>query len=479
MALAQGHRLLRVANVLVLPAWLLGLLGLLLFGMTELFRYRYEQVGIGLAVVIGLGWFLWGGRKSLVARTSTRREDRVPGEILDLLAQIDGLIEALERGEDSAFELGVDDLDITLRRLGPGARRYLDERGADPDSLRCGVCSVDLDAKLGAELPADRRRALHHQVVRFAAMVRGRPCGDPYRSRIDAGPGLLGGFWDPALARTRRRLVVFVTVLAIGWAVGWGYFAALLGGQPLELCNAFPAEATCRIAFSLEEFVEAGVIALALLPIVMLAAAAAARRAAWRSWAAALPESELDAALLDRPGSPLPGSRRWLSLRRRTARAITGLVASFSVAVTLCRHDWGWCGFTLGEQVILIELVALSLVVIAALVDELDRRGDSRRARRRLRRRRADQAHAVRDLFTLRRELADTAPARADLLEQLAETLADAKELGRLDAGDRDRVVARLRAAAARGAALGRRERDRLLLDLESCEVLLSLRRRG
>lgn len=61
-----------------------------------------------------------------------------------------------------------------------------------------------------------------------------------------------------------------------------------------------------------------------------------------------------------------------------------------------------------------------------------------------------------------------------ELLEELADALAEVESLGQLASQDRDRLVVQLRAAAERGSALSRAERDRLLLNVEICERLIA-----
>jgi hypothetical protein len=140
-------------------------------------------------------------------------------------------------------------------------------------------------------------------------------------------------------------------------------------------------------------------------------------------------------------------------------RTLAGLALTFGMVVLLGSF------FRAGELgpsdwATLVGLVGLGLVLIPALALRIDRA--------------AARGRVSTKLLGLRRALEDAAPARAELLEQLAKTLAELESLGDLQQADRDRVVARLRAASSRGPALSRAERDRLVLDLEICETLIA-----
>jgi hypothetical protein len=435
--------LIRAARLLVLPAWTFGLAAFVLFGFDRLPELAPVEVGISLSLAIGIGWLLRREDEPLAGKVAAPREG-MPKEVHQLLERIDGLVGALERGEDRVFEHDVTELDMILEHLRPNARRYLDERGAELVNLRRDVCSA---AQSGDTRSADARRAMHYELVRFATAARGQPCGDPYRSAVGNG-GVLGAFRDPALAKTWRRYLGFVVLLAVSWGLIWRHLARSNGAASLGMCLS--GEVNCS-GFIIEPM--AAAIAFALVPIASLVAAAAARAAAWRSWAAALPEAESDFA--DPQGSPLPVLRRKHAWRHRTIRTLAGfglacgmavLLGSYFQARELAPSDWAT----------LVGLFGLSLVLIPALMLRIDRGRTST------------------DLFTLRRAIADAAPVRADLLEQLADTLADTKSLGALQQLDRDGVVAQLRAAASRGPALSRTERDRLLLDVEICETLIT-----
>jgi hypothetical protein len=463
-ALVQGHRLLRAARLLAVPAWIFGLLAFVLFIGLELSgldgclpAYEAEVFGIVSMFALGLLWLL-DQREPLVVRVSAR-DEKLPSDLHHVLALIDGLLEALERGDDAAFEFEATELGVVLERLRPNDRRYLEERGADPAGLRHSVCSADPDAKSGHRLSADRRRTLHHELVRFVAAARGRPCGDPYRSRIGNDGGVLSALRDPALARTRRRYFGLLLLLGIGWGVMWNSIAPLTGAAPLQLCSPWSHDPSCTMKNGVD--LTAATIAFGLVPMLLLAAAAAARAAAWRSFAAALPtESASDVALDDPQGSPLPAMRRRRVRRRIAIWTLTGLVLSCGMVVVI--HAYFWLRHPLApeECAMIVGLVTLGSVVIPALVVKIDRQ--------------VQQLRGTTELFKLRRALAVAAPVRAELLEQLAETLAEAESLGGLPGADRDRVVARLRAASSRGPALSRAERDRLVLDVCACETLIS-----
>jgi hypothetical protein len=466
-ALAQGHRLMATARLLVVPAWIVGLLVIALLGLDYLSPVDIVEAGIALALLLGIGWLLRDQSETLVARISANRDVRLPSDVHHVLGLIDGLVDALERGEDRVFELDVAELGMVLDGLPHNDRRFFEERGADPVSLRHGVCPTE--AKSGTRLSADRRRALHFELVRFATAARGQPCGDPYRSRVGDGGGLLGAFRDPALARTRRRYFVVLLLIGISWGVIWNSIAPLTGGTALPLCNPW-ADPTCPLNYGLE--LTAAMIALALVPIVALAAAFLARATAWRSWAAALPDAESDVALDDPEGSPLPALRRDRVRRRRIVRALVGLVLVCGMAVLAESDLQVGNNVTPVEGALVVGLVTASLVLIPAFVVRFERWAELRRVRARIRR--VGMEHLSSDLSALRRALADAAPVRTELLEQLAETLADAESLGALPRADRDHVVERLRTASNRGPALSRAARDRLLLDIEICEALIS-----
>lgn len=467
VALARGHRLLRAASRLVVPAWFVGLLGLAAVLVWGLRRDEYESVGLGLALVIGLGCWLWADGEELVVRSARPRGERLPDEVRELLATIDGPIEALEHGEDEAFEIEAVRLGRALERLRPGTRGYLEARGVDPDALRRGVCTRDPEDEAG--LSPERRRALHHELVQFAAAIRGQSSGGPYRSQVGAGLGLLAALRDPALARTRRILLVILSVLVIGWVMAWNSLAALAQGEALRWCNP-TAEPSCKFAVSTGAVMHTIVDALVLVPMLLLGAAAAARAAAWRCFAVALPESPQASG----DDAFLSVQRGRLARRRRAVRVLLLLWLGAGLAVVLEPSDWHWTSFERYEQLIIIALLTLCLVALPVLSRKLSRRGDQRRYRRRIARARAEQRGPLTDLFVLRRALADAAPARVELLEDLAYALADIESLGQLACEERDQLVARLRAAAERGPALSRAQRDRVLLDVEICERLIA-----
>ncbi|HVI03544.1 MAG TPA: hypothetical protein VM869_32845, partial [Enhygromyxa sp.] len=232
VALAQGHRLMRAASNLTLPAWILGVLGMVGVSLTAMLEFEYGLVSLILMTTIGLGCWMWVGGEEIVARTAAPRGDRMPDEILDLLVLVDGMIEALERGEDATFDVELGRLGLALVRLQAAAHRHLEDRGADPLRLRQSVCKSNLAAESPEPLSPDRRRALHQELVRFAAAARGRPCGDPYRSRVGS-VGLLGALLDPSLAVTRRRYLVILTLLVIAWIA----VSNELAGASLHFCN--------------------------------------------------------------------------------------------------------------------------------------------------------------------------------------------------------------------------------------------------
>jgi hypothetical protein len=513
-ALAQGHRLLRVARVLELPAWLCGALGLVMFcseilgsideiasdladiverpnwlrlGLLLLWSCSdvlgdIDELVLGLALMLALAWLGWERMRAPSMQAPTPRDPRLPDEIHNLLGLVDGLIDTLERGQDRLFKLDVTELGLALDTLGPEACRHLDERGADRARLRHGVCCFDPEAKLSTVLSAELRRALHYELLRFSAAARGRTCGDPYRARMSDGPTLLAMVREPALARTRRRCVGVLLLVVASWAVVSRGMVALQLRASI-LCVPWAGNPHCEfVPLELERELErfhaglahpdpftGGVVAVAVLPMFLLIAARVAREAAWHSFSAALPDGdELQSARDERV---FVRARRRQRAARRLWRALVWLACSFGACVVLLvASDWDWRFFTLTEQIVVLELLTLGLVVIPTLIAKLERTCERRVLRHRIRRA-PGSAKLLTELFELRRGLEQAAPVRAELLEQLAAALEQADALGRLSTHDRDRVVARLRAAAARGPALDRRRRDQLALDVRICEA--------
>jgi hypothetical protein len=171
-ALAQGHRFIRATRGLRMPAWVFGLLALLMLGADAL-EHATMDVGLGLLLMLGVGW-LMASPRPLETGAGSQVDSRVPGELSsssrpgyraelhELLALIDGLIDRLECGHDRAFGVEVVDLGIALDALGPSAILYLEERGLDAARLRNGTCTP---AELVTELGVERRRALHRELV--------------------------------------------------------------------------------------------------------------------------------------------------------------------------------------------------------------------------------------------------------------------------------------------------------------------------
>lgn len=475
-ALAQGHRLLRAANGLELPAWVCGWLGLLTL-CSSMMGSIWEFV-LGWALMFSLAWLVWGEIRTPSMRATAARGPRLPGEIHDLLALLEGLIDTLERGQDRSVNRDVMEIGVILDDLGPEACRYLDERGADRARLRHGVSWFD------SGISADQRRALHHELLRFGAAARGRACGDPYRARMSDGPTLLAVVRDPALARTRRRCAGLLLSIVVIWGAVSRGLAPMLGGlAPLRigswrLCNPWGDNPNCKFMHfepkaALEHFdpFMTSIYAVALVPMFLLVVAHVAREAAWQSWAAALPSA--DGLPVAPEGRPFVRARRCQRALPWLRRKLAWLVCSFIAGILVVAHDWwNWPGFTLNKQIVIIELVTLALVVISALVAKFERDCECGRLADRIGRA-PSSAALLTELFDLRRELEHTAPVRAELLEQLAETLEQATALGRLSTQDRDRVVARLRAGAAGGPTVSREQRDLLSLDVRSCEALI------
>jgi hypothetical protein len=446
-----------------MPAWVFGLFALVMLGARAL-EHETVTVGLGLVMMLAIGWLLVSPR-SFAPGSGAQADSRVPGELHEVLGLIDGLIDRLEHGHDRAFGLDVVELGIALAGLGPSGCRYLEERGADPARLRHGVCSP---AELVTELSVEHRRALHRELCRFAAAARGRPCGDPYRSRVVGAASLLEVLAGPALARTRRRITMVLATFGVVWVGAWLGIAAWKNGFPASYCSP-SRDPRCHVEFG--DLGYASMVALALVPVFLLGAALGTRTAAWRSWAAALPDQELEA--LHAGSSKFVAMRRWLIRRGRLRRRLR-LASLVSVAAGMVVHvEPDWREFELGDVVLAAGLLALSLVVIPALATALEHRAELRAFGRRLARSRPERQELLTDLFAIRSELADATPPRAEQFEQLAGLLANAAHPEALELGDRDRVVGRLHAAARRGSALRRDQRDELLLDVCTCESLL------
>lgn len=466
-ALAQGHRLSRAVRGLLMPAWVFGLLTLLMLGAQSL-EQQPASVALGLLLMFVIAG-LFTKPRSLASTVGARVDSRVPGELHEVLAVSDGLIEQLERGQDWAFSLDLMDLGIALDRLRPSAYRYLEERGVDPARLRDGLCTSAEPVK---KLSIEDRRALHRDLVQFVAAARGRPCGDPYRSRMIGAVALLEAMWDPALARTRRLYGAAVALVAAAWLGAWLGIATWKHGVPLDVCNPFARGTPCRLAFGLEDLAFAKLIALSLAPLFLLGLAALTRAAAWRSWAAALPEPQLDSPSDESP--IFAKHRRRLLRRTRVQRWLRLSSLVLAAACTVGYGDPNWATFELGAVLIAAGLIALTLVVIPALANAMAHRSELRALDRRLAKLGPTRHELLTELCAARLDLAAATPPRAEQLEQLADTLARADQLGALELADRDRVVARLRTAASRGSALRREQRDRLVLDVQTCELLLA-----
>ncbi|HVI03079.1 MAG TPA: hypothetical protein VM869_30495, partial [Enhygromyxa sp.] len=463
----------RAAAGLEMPAWICGALALQLVLLEGLMLKRLDTFALALVLSIMLARMLWSSLRT-PSMAATAPGPRLPGEVHDLLALVDSLIDALERGNDRLFNHDMIQLSLALDRLGPEAQRYLDERGANRARLRHGLGWSE-DAR---RIAADRRRAFHQELLRFGAAARGRPCGDPYRSRVSDGPLLLAVVRDRSLARVRRRCLLLLLCVAPIWASVSQMMAAVQTRRS-RLCNPWGDNPNCGFELDLEVELQLlqmmlprldpwvlGTFAVALTPMVLLLAAHVAREAGWRSFAAALPAP-----------SELPGvsSRLLARLRRRERasrglwRALVGLACIATYGLLLVTHEWNRYDFTMVERVALIELVTLAVVLVPTLIGKWELGRERRRLQRRIDR--APQSAALlTELFELRHELEHAAPARGELLEQFARMLEQAQAIGRLSLEERERVVARLRAAAARGTALDRATRERLLLELRACE---------
>jgi hypothetical protein len=462
-ALAQGHRLIRAMRGLRMPAWVFGLFALFMVG-AEALEDQTVAVGLGLLSMLAIGSLLASPRP-VVPGPGAQANSRLPSELHEVLGLIDGLIDRLEHGHDRAFGLDAVELGIALDALGPSACRYLEERGTDPARLRHGVCTP---AELATNLSVEHRRALHRELCRFVAAARGRPCGDPYRSRVVGMASLLDALAGPTLARTRRRYGLVLAAFGVAWIGAWLGIAAWVNGMPEGLCSALHDP---RCFVNLGDLAFASMIALALVPTFSLGVALVTRVAAWRSWAAALPEQELD--------EPHGGSsnfvvmRQWLLRRARMQRRLRLASLILAAGCVVGYFEPQWHEFELGDVVLAVGLLALSLVVSSALAMALGHRAELRAFGRRLARSQPERREMLTELFAARSELADATPPRTEQFEQLAELLTGVEQLDGLEAGDRDRVVRRLRMAARRGSALRRDQRDDLVLDVWACESLL------
>lgn len=461
------------------PAWICGAAALVLLVLQCLVLQQGKAFAVTTTLMLALACMLWSRRAPSMGATSP--SPRMPGEIHDLLALVDSLVDTLERGKDRLFNVDMFQLGVALERLGPEAQRYLEERGADRARLCYGLGWSDTETSLSG----DRRRAYHHELLRFAAAVRGRPCGDPYRSGMSDGPILLAVVRDPALARTRRRCAALLVSVAVIWVVVSRSVAALQTRRS-RLCNPWGDNPNCgfeidfaaqlemmRTTLPLIDLELLSIFSAALAPMLLLVAAHVSRTASWRSFAAALPECECKSS--ERLDRPLARARRRERVMRGLWRTLAWLASVFAFAVMIVAYDWNRCDFLLVERVILIELVTFAVVLMPTLIGKLEHRRELRRVQRRMARA-PRSAALLSELFELRSELEHAVPARGELLEQLATTLAQADALGRLSEQDRDRVVARLRAGAARGPALDRGQQAALLLDVCACEAAIGAR---
>src|SRR5690606_26629104 len=99
VALAQGHRLMRAAVALEAPAWICGGAALLVLVMQCVALHQPKEFAVASTLMLGLAWMLWVSRRP-PSMGATSPSPRVPGEIHDLLALVDSLVDTLERGKD-------------------------------------------------------------------------------------------------------------------------------------------------------------------------------------------------------------------------------------------------------------------------------------------------------------------------------------------------------------------------------------------
>ena len=293
-ALAQGHRLNRLTRTLRVVA--LCSVGVLSFSWA-LFGF---PIGLAMVYVFALlGAMLWAEQTALrqiatpPATTKPEGDDKLPSELLPLLRHVDACAEQLERAEDERFNESLTELMLLVSDLDQRTLDAFERRGVDPKRLFRQLFSSD-DA-FGAVLEPDRRRALHYQLRKFAARVRGESHLDPYRAEIPGAIGAIGLGWlqggsplDPDLSRTRRRLMLGFAGIALGVFTLAQLMGAAESEHPLALCipglNPY-----CQWGFTSGDSKEILTTIIALTPVWIWICARLAQWAAQLSFLLALP----------------------------------------------------------------------------------------------------------------------------------------------------------------------------------------------
>jgi len=304
-ALAQGHRLNRLTHGLRTAAWV----SVPLLSLVWILGDALEpdtRVGLALAAFIVIPMLVWleqvlpALRRLAVSPPGPDTSDddaRLASELLPILHHVDHCCELLEQGHDAGFNETVMELALRVRDLDAQALDHFDRRGVEPRRLVQQL--FDSEEAVGAQIAPERRRAVHHQLRKFAAQIRGQVHLDPYRAELPGAIGSGGLAWlsggrsplDPDLHRTRWRLGLGLGGLVVGIFLLAQLMGASQSAHPIAVCVP-GLDPNCEWGFASgdAELILGTLVALA--PVWLWIGARLAQWAAQLSFALALPPAD-------------------------------------------------------------------------------------------------------------------------------------------------------------------------------------------
>lgn len=458
VALQRGHAALRLARVIAGLFIASGLVGLwvVVDGVLDHRAWRLPWVLVsGFALIVLLITAAIPRPRPDPRRRPPEPSYGLPLRLRSLLGQLDRLRILVEHGRDGAvWELALA-LETELASLTDPERELLERRHAELEPL---LAVLHASQSVFESLDDALRRALHAELLRFIACARGQAGEDPYRE----------GKARAQLDRQHEATPDAALRVPSAWK---------LGGT--ALCLGLMAVAIER----------APVVLVIAAPALGLLVRALALRHARRMFALAVPE---DIAVQDsspRYSVAFEQEAARVQLARRWA-----LVISTAIAAGLCcviagalvragfdpwRWPWRWAGvrtmLSPGELLVSASVLVSALLVLAPLRDRLREWPAVAMVRRLHRLALVPRSSALIVEFVAQRLAWAEAPhAQAEALEHCAKLLCAATELNSLAAEDRECLLARLRAAIARGPALDRRQQRALELELATAERLLA-----